>query len=146
MKSRDALKRFRSFLAARGADVAKLSVREGIEAMLEFYRTERADDCSLDDDGDMLLFQWGTYDWGQGHEFELDITRQFVRGDGEDEDIWQLSLTFFSSPNAIASGDRWCHLPDDVDDFAKFVRSHAAYASAAQATPIRVELDFEPAG
>jgi hypothetical protein len=121
-------------------------VRDGIEAMLEFYRTERADDCSLDDDGDMLLFQWGTYDWGQGPEFELDITRQLIRGDGEDDDIWQLSLTFFFPRNAIASGDRWCHSPDKTDDFASFVRSHDAYATVAQAAPVRVELDFECAG
>ena len=146
MKSRDALKQFRRLLAGRGGDASKLSVRDGIEAMLEFYRTERADDCSLDDDGDMLLFQWGTHDWGQGPAFELDITRQFIRGGGEDDDIWQLSLTFFFPPNAITSGNRWCHSPEETDDFAGLVRSHDAYATVAQAAPVRVELDFECAG
>ena len=147
MKSSAALKRFRRLLATRTTDVSKQSVREGIEAMLEFYRTERADDCSLEDDGDMLLFQWGTRDWGQGLQFELNITRQFIRGEGDDDDdIWQLSLTYFFPQNAIEGGDRWCYSPDEVEDFARFVRSHDAYAAVAHSAPIRVQLNFECAG
>jgi hypothetical protein len=34
--------------------------------MIEFYVDVRADDVRLDDDGDMFLFQWGTWDWGDG--------------------------------------------------------------------------------
>lgn len=146
MRSRDALQELNRLLEARGTTVAQLSVDDGIDAMLEFYRSTRADDCEVDNDGDMLLFQWGTYDRGTGLSFELDITRQFIRGDSEDEDIWQLSLTFVFPPNPIARGDHWCHAPDVVDDFATFVRSHAAYAAAARARPLRVELDFECAG
>ncbi len=146
MKSGDALQEFNDLLKARGMNAATLSVLDGIEAMIEFYRSTRADDCAIDSDGDMLLFQWGTYDWGMGPQFELDITRQFIRAAGEDEDIQQLSPTFVFPANAIASGDRWCHTPDDVDDFAKYVTSHAAYAAAVQAKPRRIELDFERAG
>lgn len=146
MKSADALHEFTRQLAARGTMASNVSVRDGIDAMLEFYRSTRADDCSLADDGDMLLFQWGTYDRGQGPELELDITRQFVRGVGEDDDLWQLSLTFVFPPQPIASGDRWCHRPDEADDLARFVRSHEAYTAATRATPVRVELDFECAG
>jgi hypothetical protein len=82
MKPGDALRELERLLKARGATSSKVSVRDGIEAMLDFYRNTRADDCSLDDDGDMLLFQWGTSDWGKGPEFDLGITRQFIRGDG----------------------------------------------------------------
>ena len=94
----------------------------------------------------MLLFQWGSHDWGKGRHFELDITRQFITDDGEDEDIWQLSLTFVYPPNAIASGNRWCPKPADLDAFAKFVMGHEAFSASLNATPIRVELDFECAG
>lgn len=146
MKSGDALKEFHGFLQARGMGAAKLSVDEGIDAMIDFYRSARADDCLLDHDGDMLLFQWGSHDWGKGPHFELDITRQFIRDDGEDEDIWQLSLTFVFPPTAMASGNHWCLTPDDLDAFAKFVVAHPAFAASLNATPLRVELDFERAG
>jgi hypothetical protein len=146
MNSRNALHELDRLLGARELSVDKLSVSDGIDAMLDFYRSTRADDCSLDADGDMLLFQWGTYDWGQGERFELDLTRQLTPNGGEDEDIWQLSLTFMFPPNAIVAGDRWCATPADLAEFARFVRSHAAYAAAVQATPVRIELDFESAG
>lgn len=146
MKSGDALSEFNRMLTTRGTSAEVVSVRDGIEAMLDFYGSTRADDCSFESDGDALLFQWGTYDWGQGSQFELDITRQFIRADGEDDDIWQLSLTFFFPANDIKNGDRWCNGLGDLDDFASFVRSHAAYAAAVAASPLRVELDFECAG
>lgn len=146
MKSGDALDEFKRVLATRGTSVANVSVRDGVDAMLAFYWTTRADDCSVDNDGDMLLPQWGTYDRGKGRRFELDITRQFIRAGGEDEAIWQLSLTFVFPPNALPSGNRWCRSPADVDDFAAFVRSHPAVAAASQAPPAKVELDFECAG
>lgn len=146
MKSGDALHEFEHLLKTRGLTVDKLSVADGIDAMFDFYRNERADDCSLEAEGDMLLFQWGTCDGGQGARFELDLTRQFIRNDGEDEDIWQLSLTFVFQANTNASGNRWCAVPADLDGFVSFVRSHGAYAAAAQATPVGVALDFEAVG
>jgi len=146
MKAADALDEFKHFLKARGANVDALSVRQGIDAMIEFYRSTRADDCDLDRDGDMLLFQWGTYDWGQGRRSELDITRQFIPAGGEDEDIWQLSLTFLFDPNLNANGNRWCMSPTELDDFVAFVGSHAAYVAMADRAPSGVELDFDCAG
>jgi hypothetical protein len=146
MKSSDALHEFERMLKARGRSIDSLSASDGVEAMLDFYRTIRADDCAIDTDGDMLLCQWGTYDWGQGARFEFDITRQLFRDGADDDDIWQLSLTFVFPPNEIASGDRWCSTPDELDDFAEFVRAHAAYVAACQSRPARVELDFEATG
>lgn len=146
MKSSDALHTFKRLLAARGTDAATLAVAQGFDAMFEFYRNERADDCEIENDGDMLLFQWGTYGERNARRFELDITRQFIRPEGEDDDIWQLSLTFVFPPNEIPSGDSWCGAPPDLDSFAEFVRSHAAYAAVAHDTPVLVELDYECAG
>jgi hypothetical protein len=143
MKSADALHEFKRFLKKGGANVEALSVRQGIDAMIEFYRSTRADDCDLDRDGDMLLFQWGTYDWGQGRRSELDITRQFIPAGREDEDIWQLSLTFLFDPNLNANENRWCMSPTELDDFVAFVGSRAAYLATADGTPVAVELDFE---
>lgn len=146
MKSANALREFTRFLKTRGTSADKVSVRDGIDAMIEFYRSIRADDCSFDSDGDMLLFQWGTYDWGNGPRFELDITRQFIRAAGEDDDIWQLSLTFVFPRNVITGGNRWCTHPAELDDFAAFVQSHPAYVAAADVAPATIELDFEEAG
>jgi len=36
------------------------------------YRIDFTNELSA---GDRLLFQWGTYDWGKGNFFEIDLTR-----------------------------------------------------------------------
>ncbi|MBL9019855.1 MAG: hypothetical protein JNL83_37065 [Myxococcales bacterium] len=145
MRSVDALSELQRLIEARGATLETLAVHDGLALMIEHYRTTRAEDCSLDEDGDMLLFQWGTYDWGKGPFFEIDLTRQFATGGGDDEDIWQLSLTFLFWPTrSLPAGHRWCARPSELDDFARFVWSHPALATADE--PVRVELDYTPAG
>lgn len=67
-------------LEANGTKLAEIRPEEGVGAMLEFYRDVRAEGCEVDQDGDMLLYQWGTY----GKTFQLDLTRQFIV-EGEDE-------------------------------------------------------------
>lgn len=99
MKARSAKKAFLNRLGHPGRPIASLRPAEGVEAMLDFYSVERADGCSIDGDGDMLLFQWGTQDWGTGESFEFNITRQFILGRGEDDDIRRLPLTFACRPS-----------------------------------------------
>ena len=114
--------------------------------MLAFYRDVRAEGCDLARDGDMLLYQWGTYDWGHGKHFELDVTRQFTLAGYEDEAISQLSLTFLFLPSptleALPAGNRWCHSLEERDDLHAFILTSGAYKTAA-ATPIsRADLDY----
>src|SRR5262245_54775822 len=87
-------KRFLQLIKLKAPELSSLSPAEGIMLMLGFYQDERADGCEIDEDGDMLLYQWGCYDWGQGESFEFNITRQFIAATAEDEDIRQLSLKF----------------------------------------------------
>lgn len=122
--------------------------------MLDFYLSERADDVDVDADGDMLLFQWGTYDWGDGPSFQYDLTRQFITETGDepfgDESFWQLSLVLHFEPNAettaVGSGDRWCNGLSAVDELRRFINDVAASTLAQRFTPSRTELRFGPAG
>lgn len=96
MKPAESVTAFQDFTASKGIDLNASTPREGIEAMLEFRAQAACVACS----DDMLLYQWGsydwgTYDWGNGKYFELDITRQFIEAELEDDDaISQLSLTY----------------------------------------------------
>lgn len=117
--------------------------------MLAFYRDRRAEDCPTDS----LLFQWGTYTWREDSEsFEFDITRQFIIGEADDENIWQLSLTFKFPPSdrlrSLGHGNKWCPRPrpQAVDYFGNFIRESAAYQAVHEQPPAAVELDYENAG
>jgi hypothetical protein len=67
-----------------------------------------------DSDDDLLLFQWGCYDWGgKGERFNVDFLRQFTvysRGGGYDH-MEQLHCTFFFEPTpglrALGSDNEW---------------------------------------
>ena len=100
------------------------TVGGALMAMLDFYAQERADGRALGEDGDMLLYEWGTYDWGDGEHFELNVTRKFIL-DGQDEPF-QLSMTLLFDPTdeciQLGHSNKWCLSPDGLDEFADFVR------------------------
>ena len=91
---------------------------------MSFYNTRVAPECA-GSDHDMLLFQWGSYDWGEGERYEVDLTRQFILGDGEDDEIFQLSLTFRYPTSAVLRGlgaaNRWCSSRAELESFRDFV-------------------------
>jgi hypothetical protein len=150
MKSADGEDHFVAHLAHTGQSLSGVRPAAGIAAMISFYSNVRAEDCDIQNGGDMLLFQWGTYDWGEGEHFEFDITRQFIGASGEDEDIWQLSLTFKFPPEnllrELADGNRWCHGLDELTAFETFVLNSPACAAVADRVETSPELDFECAG
>jgi hypothetical protein len=132
-----------------GRSPEALAPLEGIHLMLNFYREERVEGCNVEADGDMLLYQWGTYDWGEGESFELDITSQLIVGDGEDDGIFQLSLTFkFQSAESLrqlGEGNRWCHSPGEVEEFQSFISGMPALALDCK-EPSDVQLEYGIAG
>jgi hypothetical protein len=150
MKPRFARKTFLQRIEAAGHSLASLRPSDGIDLLLRFYREERAEGCAIDEDGDMLLFEWGCFDWGEGESFELKITRQFMGGGGEDEEIRQLSLTFKFSPSAslrnAGQGNRWCSTPDGLDEFRSFITASPATKAVAESQPIKVTLRYGVAG
>ena len=106
--------------------------------MVSFYDEVRADECNLDEDGDMLLFQRGIYDWGDGEYFENHITRQFIfpqqfeddEEEWEEDAMWQLSFTLKYPPGEnmriLEAGNRWRASPIEIKDFREFVKNNMA--------------------
>ena len=106
--------------------------------MLEFRAQAACAACS----DDILLYQWGTYDWGNGKYFELDITRQFIEAELEDDDaISQLSLTYKYQPSAeldaLGTSNCW---EDATPDFRRFILTSAPFISVADAKADQIDL------
>jgi hypothetical protein len=151
MKPETAATEFVEFMARRALIRDDLTAEHGVPAMLAYYQEQRAEGCSFEHDADMLLFEWGTYDWGQGQFFQLGITRQLLLNDGgEDEDFWQLRLTFkFGSTDLLRdlrSGQRWCSNPGELAEFESFIRASGAYRAVAAVPPAAMDLQYECAG
>jgi hypothetical protein len=151
MKPETAATEFVEFMARRALIRDDLTAEHGVPAMLAYYQEERAEGCSFEHDADMLLYEWGTYDWGQGQFFQLGITRQLLLNDGgEDEDFWQLRLTFKFSPTDLLrdlrSGQRWCSNPGELAEFESFIRTSGAYRAVAAIMPTAMDLQYDCAG
>src|SRR5689334_3955432 len=100
MQPSSARSQFLDCLGQSVGELASLSPIQGISLMINQYRHERAEGCPIGKDGDMLLYQWGTYDWGHGERFEINISRQFIEStDDEQGTMRQLSLTFRFEPD-----------------------------------------------
>ncbi len=149
MRAREAKTEFENFLSRRGLALASMTPSAALDAMTAFYRDVRADDCDMRADGDMLLCEWGTHDWGAGPRFEFDVTRQLSPG-AEDEDIWQLRLCLRFAPDdglrALGSGNRWCESLEGLADFEDFVRASPAYRSVGRRSDAETALDYDCAG
>lgn len=140
-------------LLGEGLALDHLSTSQAVDAMLNFYRDWRADDCSIETDGDMLLYQWGPLEEDGREWFDLTLTRQFVIASGtNDEDIWQLSLAmgFCSTDelNGIASDNKWCSVPKSqaIDYFRGFIQKSLAYQAVVDTKPSTTELIYFNAG
>lgn len=118
------------------------------EAVLDLYGSFRISGTSMDEDGDMLLFQWGSYNWGDGRFFEIDLTRQAIPSGREDPPILQLICTFRYDPapfEGIGNGNRWCSRPEELDDFRRFVLESEALRRAAGQVHVSFTSEIEDA-
>jgi hypothetical protein len=122
-----------------------VSLRHALDVMFSFYAEQRAEDVTIDQDGDMLLYKWGVYSFTGPESFQLGMTRQFIVSD-EDE-RYQLYLTLHFPPTdalrQLKSGSQWCHSPDELPAFRQSLESSAPFKALADSKPSRVELRFE---
>lgn len=122
-----------------------------LELVASLYEEYRIEGTEIEEDGDMLLFQWGTYNWRKGNFFEVDLTRQTMLALDDPDDVSdsmrQLSTTLMFSPTSetqeIGEGNNWCSSPGSIEQFLEFIKSSAAFAWCAKNTPHKVCVALE---
>jgi hypothetical protein len=140
---------YRDWLVTRRVPIASVSVRQLVHETLSFYQAVRCKGLASGEQSDMLLYQWGVYDWGQGEHFEFDLTRQFIEAGKRDDDaISQLRITAYFDPTeecrAIRAGNQWCKAVNEVESLRRFIEGSAAYTLAIQVVPRRVAVEWSP--
>ena len=104
---------------------------------------------SGDEMSDMLLFEYGIWDWGDenGRHFGFSIARQFFAPD--DDEPYQLvfSLIFDPAPFANVRGNTiWSDGYGNVDDFFADITKTDGYKLAEQAPVLKYELTLDYLG
>jgi hypothetical protein len=141
---------FEHFAAVNGVDVQTAPHSTVFDLMLRFYAGVRVNGCDPADDEDMLLLDWGSYDWGQGRAYEIDLSRQVLIPGRTDEAVIQLHVVYrFPNEGELAKipvGNDWWGSPGSVDQFGDALGSNVAVAATASADPISVEVYLESPG
>jgi hypothetical protein len=145
LKPANSARTLEQFFAKRGLSVPTLTVPQLVDGVLAFYREVRASSLIQEPQADMLLYQWGVFDWGKGANFEIDITRQFISASAFDDDaISQLRCTALFAPTpalrSIPVSNLWCKSITEFASFGTFIRESAAYIAVQSLSPARVEV------
>jgi len=115
-----------------------------IKNAIELYPLERIDGATSVQE-DMLLFQWGIFDWGEGEYFEIDITRQISLSDTEE--LRHISCTLYFKPSAnlraMAEGNKWCSSLAEFKSFKEFVLTSNVYKACSNICPEKSSVDLE---
>jgi hypothetical protein len=121
-----------------------ISPEIAIDAMIEFYGQNKSQTPAETPDNDMLLFQYGSYDWdGKGKKFELDITRQIT--DPKDDEFYQISLTLYYKTDDIGdikSFNLWSIDKSTIADWITTIKSTEGFKQATSATPFHYKVDL----
>ncbi|MCV2357314.1 hypothetical protein LNV09_24480 [Paucibacter sp. B2R-40] len=138
------------FLSYRGSATKTLNPYELVLASLDFFATIEANGLATAPGADMLLYQWGVFDFGKGEYFEFDITRQFIaKGQAGNEAISQFRCTAYFEPDAelqsIPKGNLWCGSKADLSTFKKYILGSKAFSAVENRLASRVTAEWSKA-
>jgi hypothetical protein len=146
MRIAEAETSFRRFLETRGLRADAADAVELILALIDWYEAERAEDAvPIKEDGDQLLFEWGTFGAGRDAVFEVAISRQFI-GLDEEQPIRQMALAFrypaTDGTSQLYDDAWWCRGPEDVPGFRDDIVANGVVAHMRQQQPDARSLGF----
>ena len=125
-----------------------LNIDDALEVTLDFFKNFKISGVDTTvTDNDMLLFQYGTYDWhdGKGENFTVNLTRQFYVENNDSEEFYQLGLTlYYESKNFIdiKSFNKWSIEFSKIDDWEKSIKDTPAFKKARKINATTFDISF----
>lgn len=153
LRAHETVARLRQLLVEARIDLASptnADIDAALTACKELAAHPVVDAGPPEEGGDLLLAQFGTYDWGEGEHFEVDLTRQFAFFDDEGEysHMTHLSCTFefevTEEFRGLGSGDLWS-TGLTVDEFFEQARQLPGFVSIRRsgAVPSRLRVEYQ---
>jgi hypothetical protein len=149
MRPEESQTAFEHFIRAMHGEIQSLSLPDSVDCFLRFYAEVHASRVTNEtENGDVLLFQYGSYDFGKGLDFHFDLTRQFISEEAADDGaISQLHLTFLFAPSdefhAVGVHTLWCYRREELPRFRDEILSSQAFLLARAYLPKSVTVLWE---
>jgi len=146
MLPRESVMTFKKQLEKANIKIENVYLNEVIDQCIQFYQITRCEKVDLNNDGDMILVQWGSYDWGSGRYFEFDITRQFIEIGKEGDDAFsQFRFTLYYPPDIFdksVKGNKWFNNPNNCSEIKKYILQLPIYNQLKSISPIKREVNW----
>jgi hypothetical protein len=117
-----------------------------LELIIEFFKNYQITDVdTMIPDNDMLLFEYGTYDWhdGKGKNFTFAITRQFYVENEMSDGFSQFRVVlYFNSEEfkQIKALNKWSIDFENIDDWKIYVSNTDGFKRAEDRIPKSFEV------
>ena len=82
------------------------SIKNIIKVFIKNYSTVNKK-FNRDEGADMLLFQYGVYDWGEGKNLEIDFVRQLIKNDDFIQIHITIKIPYTDNFSDIKSYEEW---------------------------------------
>jgi len=124
----------------------KLAAEKLIEISVSMFHALKVNDIPARPDCDMLLFQYGVYDWGDnlGRHFSLNVTRQFIKEDEDEPYQLGFSLIYKHGPfKNCKAFNCWSFKFLRLEDWVDHIKNTQGYLLAKETTAKAYKLTFE---
>lgn len=117
-----------------------------VDIAIDLFKMIRVDNMDYKDGfNDVLLLQYGVYNWGDenGNHFSFDVTRQVTVP--EEDEPYQISLILIYEPSVfseIKPYNIWSNAFNSVDDFVNHIKSTSGYKLASKTKAKHMQLLF----
>lgn len=127
---------------------SELTSNEALEIFQDFFFNTIIKNFLREDDGDMALFQYGVFDWGQGESFEINFTRQLVFTEDKNgyEGTKQLSFTLFYPPTLFTKDQEyntWYHDYVNKEEWIRKIKQTEGFIGTENLPALRYEIRYE---
>jgi hypothetical protein len=120
------------------------SCQDAVDQFLAFFESHPVKKVMAHEEEDMLLFQYGTYNWDRkGPKFEFNLTRQFEIPN--QDEFLQLGLTLYYLPEklqAIESFNAWSTDYKNLQSFKTMIETNEGFQSllSMEITKVKINL------
>lgn len=127
-------------------ELTAVTVENCLDYVIDFYNNYTIEDVdTVYPENDMLLFEYGIYDWqdGKGENFTIGLTRQFYTGQIEAGILFNLQLMLYYDKSnflGIEPYNRWSDEFESIEDWSKKVEKADGFIQTINMTPISYDI------
>lgn len=146
MKFKDAYQRFTRNSISIIEDSKVLNIKSLLELMVNEYLTIEIDKIDKNNpDRDMLLFEYGNYDWtGEGEKFNLSLKRQIFVKNSDECGFYGIRIYYNTKKiGQIEDFSKWCMNSNSITEWKSIIENTDGIKKVENLEFLKMEFELE---